>query len=89
MTRGPEDAGPIDVHLADGGHVIVAFADGTGRDVADADGIVDALVRADGSEGELERAIVEEATAIGLSASCDGMRHPTTILIEGHASTRS
>ena len=76
------DRSAIDVHLADGGHVIIAFADPRTEADPGCDGIVSELIHADGSEHDLERAVVDRATAAGLSATVSTGRHPTIVMID-------
>lgn len=78
----PARDGTIDVHLADGGHVVVAFADPRAEADPGCDGIVTALIHADGTEHDLERAIVDRATAAGLSATVSTTHHPTVVRID-------
>lgn len=78
---GPNDPS-IEVHLADGGHVIVDFADaGTEADPR-CDAILAELIIADGSEQDLERSIVERATAGGLTAEVSTLPHATIVRID-------
>jgi len=81
VSRRPEDE-PIEVDLPDGGVVIVSFADVEARIGAGGIGIAAALVTVSGSEGELERAVLDEADRYGLRCSVSTTRHPTTVLVE-------
>jgi hypothetical protein len=81
MSRRPEDE-PIEVDLPDGGVVIVAFADAETRLGDGGIGIAAALITVAGSEGELERAVLDEADRHGLHCSVSTTRHPTTVLVE-------
>jgi hypothetical protein len=85
VNRRTDATGPLDVHLADGGHVIIAFGDEPARIAATNDGVFEAVIHADGSEGDLERAIVAEATADGLAVHVSGSHHPTTLVIESRS----
>jgi hypothetical protein len=79
--RRPEDE-PIEVDLPDGGVVIVAFADDAARLGDGGVGIAAALITVAGSEGDLERAVLDEADRHGLRCSVSTTRHPTTVLVE-------
>ena len=81
MSRRPEDE-PIEVDLPDGGVVIVSFADAAARLGDGGIGIAAALITAAGSEGDLERAVLDEADRHGLRCSVSTTRHPTTVLVE-------
>jgi hypothetical protein len=80
MSRRPEDE-PIEVDLPDGGVVIVSFADAEARLGDGGARIAAALITVAGSEGDLERAVVEEADRHGLRWSVSTSRHPTTVLV--------
>jgi hypothetical protein len=82
MSR-PAADGSIDVLLADGGHIVVDFEDGVVARAESwaADEIVAVLVETDGSEEDVERAIVEEAEAYGLTTSTRSEHHTTTVTI--------
>jgi hypothetical protein len=81
MSRRPEDE-PIEVDLPDGGIVIVSFADAAARLGDGGLGIVAALITVAGSEGDLERAVLDEADRHGLRCSVSTTRHPTTLFVE-------
>jgi hypothetical protein len=81
VSRRPEDE-PIEVDLPDGGVVIVSFADAEARSGDGGIGIAAALITVAGSEGELERAVLDEADRHGLRCSVSTTRHPTTVLVE-------
>ena len=81
MTLRPDET-PMEVDLPDGGRLIVSFADDEARSCEGASEIAAALIRVDGSEGELERAVVDEAERHGLRCSVSGSRHPTTVVVQ-------
>jgi hypothetical protein len=81
MSRRPEDE-PIEVDLPDGGVVIVSFADAEARLGDGGVGIAAALITVAGSEGDLERAVLDEADRHGLRCSVSTSRHPTTVVVE-------
>ena len=85
----PAERLPIELHLADGGHVIVAFTDPAARDGAIGDAFVAAILKVDGGERDVERAICDEASELGLRCATSTSRNPTVLVISDATADRS
>ncbi|MEA2518871.1 MAG: hypothetical protein QOF49_951 [Chloroflexota bacterium] len=80
-SSAPRNADAIELHLPDGGHLIVSIEDAATRHSPDCDQLIGTLLRADGGEHEVERAIVETASGLGLVCIPSTEHHPTTVSI--------